>query len=187
MYFGGEHVYSEHLHSVLNLGFIAPNRFSSELMESKSVFSLYAFDRNSARDEFFLDVWFWNSSHLPDGFGPNIRLIKFEDTDFWLYLPMWLWANLTRLGTTIPHTDHIGCIIMDLPHFAFHSCFKSLVKENLVLSWSRKTHNAGTKWYLGRNSGSQPGMIPSSRDFWPNVPEVVWKRFWWHSWDATGI
>lgn len=35
------------LHSVYNFGFITLDRFSSELMESKLVVSLYAFDRIS--------------------------------------------------------------------------------------------------------------------------------------------
>lgn len=81
MYFCGEHFYSEHLRSILNFGFIAPNRFSSELIESKSVVSMYEFDRISACNEFFLDVWFWNSSHLPDGFGPNIRFLTLPSNE----------------------------------------------------------------------------------------------------------
>lgn len=32
------------------------------------------------------------------------------------------------------HTDDIGYDAKDLPHFAFHSCLKSLVKEDLFLS-----------------------------------------------------
>lgn len=93
------------------------------------------------RWHFFFDVCLWNSSHLYDGLGPNPRLIKFENTNFWLYLPLWLWTNsLTRLGTIILRNDDTGYNIKELSYFAFHSCFKSPMKEDPVLSQLRETH-----------------------------------------------
>lgn len=86
-YVDGEHFYFEHLHSVSDFGFITPNRCNSELMESKSMFQwkqwslwLHCLHLIESIHEMtsFLDIWFWNSGHLHDGFGPNINLIKFE-------------------------------------------------------------------------------------------------------------
>lgn len=54
------------------------------------------------------------------------------------------------------HNDDTEYNGKGLLHFAFHSCFKSLVREDLVLINQERSTHAGTKWYLVENSGSQP-------------------------------